>query len=139
MAFLTDQDYKTVLKEHFKDIITNGDAATITDAELKAQEEMSAYLRKRYNVAEIFNKTGTSRNHAIVMMLTDMVIYHIYSSITPRNIPDLRLDRYDYATKWLSKVASGTLEPDLPKIIDDDNVTTTPLRTGSMTKETHDY
>ncbi|MEZ5017351.1 MAG: phage protein Gp36 family protein [Flavipsychrobacter sp.] len=139
MAFLTEQDYKTVLKQDFKALILEGDAATQTDAELKAQAEMSTYLRKRYDVAQIFNKVGTERNYNIVMLLTDMVIYHIYSSRTPRNIPELRLDRYDYATKMLTRMSDGTIEEDLPIRKNEDNEEINPLRTGSHTPTTHGY
>ena len=38
---------------------------------------------------------GDNRNSQVVMYLIDMTLYHLHSRINPRNIPELRLIRYD--------------------------------------------
>ena len=68
---------------------------------------------------------GDNRNQQIVMYLIDITLYHLHSRINPRNIPDLRKERYDGnnpqqnggAIAWLKRVASGDLTADLPNII----------------------
>lgn len=67
---------------------------------------------------------GDSRNQQIVLYLLDITLYHLHSRINPRNIPDLRKERYDGngpnqvggAIGWLKKVNSGDVTADLPNI-----------------------
>lgn len=67
---------------------------------------------------------GDNRNQQLVMHLLDITLYHLYSSINPRNIPDLRKQRYNGdsptdsggAIGWLKSVAHGNVEADLPVI-----------------------
>lgn len=59
------------------------------------------------------------------MRLIDITLYHLHSRINPRNIPDLRKDRYDGnrdaqtlgAIGWLKQVAAGKINADLPNIV----------------------
>jgi hypothetical protein len=68
---------------------------------------------------------GDNRNQQIVMYLVDITLYHLHSRINPRQIPDLRKERYDGnnpqqnggAIAWLKRVAAGDLTADLPNII----------------------
>jgi hypothetical protein len=68
---------------------------------------------------------GDNRNQLIVMRLIDITLYHLHSRINPRNIPDLRKDRYDGnrdaqtlgAIGWLKQVAAGKINADLPNIV----------------------
>lgn len=50
---------------------------------------------------------GDNRNQQVVTYLTDIILYHIHSRIAPRNIPELRVKRYDDAIKWLKNCATG--------------------------------
>lgn len=67
---------------------------------------------------------GDNRNQQIILYLLDITLYHLHSRINPRNIPDLRKERYDGnsphqtggAIGWLKKVASGDINADLPQI-----------------------
>jgi len=77
---------------------------------------------------------GDQRNQVVVMYFVDLVIYHLHSSINPRNIPELRGIRYDAAIAWLKKVADAKLEPDLPKLEDD---TGNLIRFNSNPKQRH--
>jgi len=68
---------------------------------------------------------GDNRNQQIVMYLIDITLYHLHSRINPRNIPDLRKERYDGnnpqqnggAIAWLKRCASGDVTADLPNIL----------------------
>lgn len=68
---------------------------------------------------------GDNRNQQIVMYLIDITLYHLHSRINPRNVPDLRKERYDGnnpqqnggAIAWLKRCASGDVTADLPNII----------------------
>jgi hypothetical protein len=114
MAFLTDDDYKDQIKDSILATILENTASIRTKAEMKAQEQITSALAVRYDVPNIFNKTGDDRNHEVVMYMVDMVIYHIHSRINPGQVPALRNDRYVDAKDWLKMVAAGKLAPSLP-------------------------
>jgi len=116
MGFLVDADYKMHIKDEIMSTVLGADAATIlTDAERKAQAQLTSVLNVRYDVPAIFAATGESRNAEIVMYMVDMVIYHVHSRISPGQVPDNVKARYQDALDWIKMVAAGKLEPDLPK------------------------
>lgn len=60
---------------------------------------------------------GDNRNQQLVNSCIDVTLYTLHSRISPRNIPDLRVKRYDDTIKWLKNAAKGTdVTADLPKI-----------------------
>jgi hypothetical protein len=72
----------------------------------------------------------------MVGTMIDIALYHIHSRIAPRNIPDLRVKRYDDAKKWLKMCAHGDITPNI--------LLKTPrsgckIRIGSQTKNTNNY
>lgn len=88
---------------------------------------------------------GDNRNQQIVMYLLDITLYHLHSRINPRNIPDLRKERYDGnnatqnggAIAWMKRVASGDITADLPQILPQQGIS---IRYGSaVAKQTNSY
>jgi len=88
---------------------------------------------------------GDNRNQQIILYLLDITLYHLHSRINPRNIPDLRKERYDGnnatqnggAIAWLKRVASGDITADLPQIMPQQGMS---IRYGSSTaKQTNSY
>ena len=67
---------------------------------------------------------GDNRNALIVQYLLDITLYHLHSRINPRNVPDLRKERYNGndpmdrggAIGYLKSVASGSVNCDIPEI-----------------------
>lgn len=57
---------------------------------------------------------GDNRSQQLVTYLVDITLYHLHSRIAPRNIPDLRVKRYDDACKWLKAVSRGEVTANLP-------------------------
>lgn len=57
---------------------------------------------------------GDNRDQQIVLYLTDITLFHVHSRLAPRNIPELRQDRYHNAIDWLKMVATGAVTPALP-------------------------
>jgi Protein of unknown function (DUF1320) len=55
-----------------------------------------------------------SRDQQVLTYVIDIVLYHLHSRIAPRNIPDLRIKRYDDAVKWFKMAAKGEVTPALP-------------------------
>lgn len=57
-----------------------------------------------------------NRDQQMVLYFVDLALYHVHSRIAPRNIPDLRVKRYDDAIAWLKMCALGQITPNLPLI-----------------------
>jgi hypothetical protein len=58
-----------------------------------------------------------NRNQQMVNMMIDVTLFHLHSRIAPRNIPDLRVKRYDDVIAWLKNCSKGTdITADLPLI-----------------------
>lgn len=63
----------------------------------------------------VFQKADP-RDAQMVLYTCDIVLYHLHARIAPRNIPDLRVKRYDDAIAWLKMCAEGAITPNLPLI-----------------------
>ncbi len=112
--FLNEEDYKAQLKEPDLDALTGYNNAVRTDVEQKAQAEIESYLRERFDTTQIFAATGDERNTLIKMFAVDIAVYHLFCAVAPRNIPQIRLDRYNAAIKWLDMVRKGQISAALP-------------------------
>lgn len=118
--FLTEEDYRVVIGETALKVISQISEANKTNAEMEAQEEISGYLRPKYDCQAIFSATGTERNSLIVMYTCDMAIYHMAASMPQKMGTEIRKERYDRAIKWLEGVQAGKIVPDLPLLTDED-------------------
>lgn len=137
--FLSQSDYMAQIQPEIKQAVA-GDQSIWSASELQAEEEITGYLRNRFKVAEIFNQVGTARNARIVMLMVDVVLYHIHSRVAPRNIPEIREVRYEQAIEWLKAVNKGTIVPDLPMLDDTINGgSLSELKLGSNPKLNHSY
>lgn len=117
MPYLVDADYnKQITSDNLSQIIS-ADTTIRTDAERAAEAEITSYLSHRYKISTEFAKSGTDRNPQIVLYYIDIVLYHLHSRINPRNIPTLRMDRYDSAISWLKMAAKGDITAALDKIV----------------------
>ena len=86
----------------------------------QAQEEISGYLRPKYDCDAVFAAEGEKRNHQIVMFTCDIALYHMVSAMPQKMGSDIRKERYERAIKWLEGVQSGKIVPDLPLMLNDD-------------------
>lgn len=57
---------------------------------------------------------GDTRSQQLVTYAVDIALYHVHSRIAPRNVPDLRVKRYDDAIDWLKKCGRGDVTPAIP-------------------------
>lgn len=65
---------------------------------------------------ETYYAETDTRDAQMVMYCCDIVLYHLHTRIAPRNIPELRVKRYDDAIAWLQMCAKGDITPNLPKL-----------------------
>lgn len=64
----------------------------------------------------VYFTPGDNRNQQIVMYTIDITLFHLHSRISPRNIPQLRMDRYEAAISWLKMAMKGFITADLVKL-----------------------
>lgn len=137
MNFLTDDDFVQFQVRDAVLAILKISTSTLDAAELAAQEQMSSYLRSRFDCAAVFSAAGAARNPLIIMYMIDLVIYHLHSNTPSRVMPKAREDRFNAAITWLNSVNGGDLIPDLPAL-----PSTTPdpvMRLGTNRKYSQRY
>lgn len=61
-------------------------------------------------------KAGDNRSQQLLTTVVDITLYHVHSRISPRNIPELRVKRYDDARNWLKMANRGEITPALPML-----------------------
>lgn len=59
---------------------------------------------------------GDTRSQMLVTYAVDIALFHVHSRIAPRNIPDLRVKRYDDAIRALKGYARGEMTAAFPEI-----------------------
>lgn len=59
-------------------------------------------------------KKGDNRSVQLVHKTVDIILYHLHSRIAPKNIPQLRMDRYAAAIAWLDMAKTGEVTADIP-------------------------
>lgn len=139
MAFLTAADFTAVVDAATLEVINQSDADKLARAEGYALEEISSYLRSRYDVAAALAATGNARNSQLVMVACDVALYHLVAWLPKRIGFEIRQLRYERAVAWLESVQAGKASPDLPPLVDDSGQDVTPVRWGSMPKNDYTY
>lgn len=141
MTFLSTDDFKTVCDPQTLTVINQDDTANLDRAERYAIEEVSSYLRTRYDVGTAFSRTGDQRNGFLVMIVADVALYHLVSWLPKRIGFDIRETRYNQAIAWLKDVQSGKATPDLPTPTDPatGQETSQPVRYGGWDKSEYQY
>jgi phage gp36-like protein len=135
MRYLVQQDLSTLIQDSNLNQIINNDS-TILDAAVEIGiAEARSYLIQKYKFDEEIGLTASSRDTQMVQTITDITLYHIHSRIAPRNIPDLRIKRYDVAIGWLKACAYGDVTPG---ITEKDTVGKM-IRWGSVPKNNNNY
>lgn len=130
--FIQEIDYKTVIGETALKVVTQADQETRANAELEAVEEISGYLRPKYDCDKIFSAEGDKRNRQILMFACDIALYHMAASLPGRMGMDIRKERYENALERLKQIQSGVVVPDLPEAVDEAGESAAPsIRFGS--------
>ena len=86
MAFIDKTDLVGSIRENVLDNITSFDDSKLDGAINFAVGLMSGHLNARYDVVNIFNKTGTNRDPVIVDYCVDIALYRLHNLINPRKI-----------------------------------------------------
>lgn len=112
--FLIHEDFLQLIKADQLEVVISREPAILKRAILAAIAEMESYLRARYDVTTIFATQGEERNTLLLTYGVDIALYHLHARINPKNISQIRYDRYKEAKLWLEMVSEGRLSPNLP-------------------------
>ena len=117
--FLSDADYNFQIRTEILSSITQDNYdALLPVAENASMQEIEGYLAQRYDMATVWIMTGPARNPLLVMYMVDIVLYHIYSSISNKQMPAKRENRYLAAKDYFERAAAGKVTLNLPRITD---------------------
>lgn len=122
--FVTEDDYKVVVGDTALKVISQVSEKNRANAEAEAREEISGYLRPKYDCGAIFSAEGDNRNRLIVMYTCDIALYHMSASSPQKMGSEIREERYKRAIKWLEGVQAGIIIPDLPLTVDSEGTST---------------
>lgn len=139
IMFINEEDYRVVIGAEALNIVSKASCETRYNAESEAIEEISSYLRAKYDCNAIFLAEGEMRNKQIVMYAVDMALYHMASSLPQRMGMEIRKERYDRAIKWLEGVWAGRITPDLPVIPEEYGIDTCNTVFSSNKRLRHDW
>lgn len=138
--FINDEDYSVVIGEQALKTVSQVSDDNRANAEEEAIEEISSYLRPKYDTEAIFNAEGNERNRLIVMYTCDIALYHMAASLPQKMGTEIRKERYERAIKWLEGVQAGKIVPELPVATDDDgNPVGFPMVYGCQKKLRHNW
>lgn len=139
--FLTESDYAAVCEPTTLDVIQQSDEEIRQRAEAYAIEEISSYLRARYDMSAAFAVTGDDRNKQLVMMTVDVALYHLMAWLPKRMGFEIREIRYNSVIKTLVDV-HNKLQMNLPTYTDPvtgETDTGNPVKYGSWKKNRNDW
>lgn len=138
--FLTVDDYHPVCDQYEFEQITQNEDIRLA-AEAAAVEQISSYLRNRYDTDRLFSAVGSCRNPMVVQCAVNISLWLMIHRL-PQNMGHERREcLYNDAIKWLRDVQASKASPDLPVYVDADGTTDThnPIRTGCMKPNRYDY
>lgn len=118
--FIELNDYDASIHREILDALTRDDNSLVEICEDRAIAEMRGYLSRRYDCNKIFSATGESRNQLILMKAIDITVYHIFCIHNPRNVSQIRKDRYDGAMEWLTAIADEDISIDGAPLLPED-------------------
>jgi hypothetical protein len=111
MAFVEKDDFNGHIRENILDDLTNVDDDIILKQSNRAINFMSGFLNNRYDVENIFNKTGNDRDTVVLGYCIDITIYYMHRLMNYRKVPRDRADAYNEAKQWLEDVSALKINP----------------------------
>lgn len=118
--FITEEDYRVVIGDNALKVVSQVSPGNRANAEAEAREEISGYLRPKYDCDALFAAEGDARNRLVVMYTCDIALYHMSASLPQKMGSEIREERYKRAVEWLEGVQAGKIIPDLPLALDGD-------------------
>ena len=138
--FLTIEDYLGVCTEFEMEQLSVLSNDRLT-AEFAAMEQISSYLRSRYDMEQAFRTQGESRNPMLVQCAVNITLWLMIHRLPQSMGHERRECLYNDSIKWLKDVQASKASPDLPTYVSCDGNfdANNPVRFGSMPPNKYDY
>ena len=99
--FITDNDFEVQVRNEILTLLDGSDDKTAVElATRMATDQITQYIGGKYDCKTIFAAQGDQRDHFIVMITIDILLYHLWAKRAPRKIPEYRVTRYQDALDW---------------------------------------
>jgi hypothetical protein len=135
MAFITEDDYTTLITPEDLEVIQQATEQNRLNAEIAAIEYFSGYIRSRYNTDALFAKLADERDNNLLIFIIDQVLYTLHSNLPGNLIPEIRMQRKEELDKWLLQIQNGKFQPNWPTWDSDEETDQgNPIKFGSNTK-----
>lgn len=119
MAFITRDDYLSVIDDHQLSEVTRFNDGRLPMAEGKAVSFATGHLNNRFDTDAIFEQVGADRHPMILHHCLCISLYYLHLVISPDAVPQNILDGYVEAKDWFESVSAGKVNPpDLPMFED---------------------
>ena len=119
--FIIDTDFDVQVRQEILSLLDcSEDKAAVELAARMATDQITQYIGGKYDCKTIFAAEGDDRDHFIVMITIDILLYHLWAKRAPRKIPEYRATRYQDALDWLKAVGSGEMQSALPQLPPDE-------------------
>lgn len=109
--FITLQDFDLVVQKEIREMTIDNEK--LLDIAKSVTNSVRGQLAKKFNVTEIFIQEGENRDIELVEYICDISIYKAFKSIAPDLIPETKIDAFDYAKEWLSKITLPGTDKDV--------------------------
>jgi len=139
--FLTIEDYASVCTT-FELETLSADTPNRLIAEAAAIEQISSYIRHRYDADKVFAATGNNRNPLIVQCAVNITLYLMVHRLPQSMGHERRECLYNDSIAWLKDVQNSKASPDLPTYTSPDGSeadTHNPVRFGSQKPNEYCY
>lgn len=114
MHFIKLEEIKIRKFQSLLNDISENDDTILNELESFAIDEVTSYLKPRYDVEYIFSRTGSTRSPIVRRIVTDFIICYLWERTNSNEVPDSLVERCEKNTEWLKDVAKGLIAPDLP-------------------------
>lgn len=110
---MQEQEYKSFIQENVLNPLIQNDPYILPECEQAAKQEMMAYLH-RFDSSLLFLHYNDYPHFK--MLWIDITLYHLHARINPKNIPAIRILRYNDAINFLKQVNEGKIITDYPTL-----------------------
>jgi hypothetical protein len=146
MKFLKLTDFEVYIIPAELTKLLNGSSTKLDITEDSALGTFRKYIGKRYDVDYIFSSKLDANNidirdQFVISLLCHIIIYRLYSSLAPHQIPEHRKFDYQEAMEFLREVGRGDNDADFKlkanTVVDDNEPSE--IRINSYLKDNHRY
>lgn len=126
LQYLDGEDLSSIIQDRHLEQVIGADTTLLERSEISAWEEISAYLRSRYDI--VYMKNNIRNYNLLKRMIADVMIYHILKRVTPKNVPEIRYIAYKDAINFARDAAESKVSPPWQEYTNSEGETT--KRTG---------